>query len=285
MKSKVNFLVLLGLLIGMAYTSDAQILDSPRDGVFDEINLPDKKPLSYYPVREADVVWRKRIWRIIDLRQKMNQPFYYPETRQKGMKNFMTVLMDALREGTITAYDATNDDQFLVPMTYQEIESKLTSTDTIPIYDPNNPDIILKYEVSQKDFDPSTVDRIKLKEDWFFDKQRSVMDVRILGICPVQTLNDEQTGAFIGFVNLFWIYFPEARPIFAKSIVFNRQNSAMNRTYDELFMNRLFSSYIYKDDNVYGRDISEYALGMDALLEAQRIKGEISEFENELWDY
>ncbi len=285
MKSKVNFLVLLGLLIGMAYTSDAQILDSPRDGVFDEINLPDKKPLSYYPVREADVVWRKRIWRIIDLRQKMNQPFYYPETRQKGMKNFMTVLMDALREGTITAYDATNDDQFLVPMTYQEIESKLTSTDTIPIYDPNNPDIILKYEVSQKDFDPSTVDRIKLKEDWFFDKQRSVMDVRILGICPVQTLNDEQTGAFIGFVNLFWIYFPEARPIFAKSIVFNRQNSAMNRTYDELFMNRLFSSYIYKDDNVYGRDISEYALGMDALLEAERIKGEISEFENELWDY
>jgi gliding motility associated protien GldN len=170
-------------------------------------------------------------------------------------------------------------------MTYQEIESKLTSTDTIPIYDPNNPDIILKYEVSQKDFDPSTVDRIKLKEDWFFDKQRSVMDVRILGICPVQTLNDEQTGAFIGFVNLFWIYFPEARPIFAKSVVFNRQNSAMNRTYDELFMNRLFSSYIYKDDNVYGRDISEYALGMDALLEAQRIKGEISEFENELWDY
>ena len=285
MKSKVNFLVLLGLLIGMAYTSDAQILDSPRDGVFDEINLPDKKPLSYYPVREADVVWRKRIWRIIDLRQKMNQPFYYPETRQKGMKNFMTVLMDALREGTITAYDATNDDQFLVPMTYQEIENKLTSTDTIPIYDPNNPDIILKYEVSQKDFDPSTVDRIKLKEDWFFDKQRSVMDVRILGICPVQTLNDEQTGNFIGFVNLFWIYFPEARPIFAKSIVFNRQNSAMNRTYDELFMNRLFSSYIYKDDNVYGRDISDYALGMDALLEAQRIKGEISEFENELWDY
>ncbi len=285
MKTKVNFLVLLGLLLGIAYTSDAQILDSPRDGVFDEINLPDKKPLSYYPVREADVVWRKRIWRIIDLRQKMNQPFYYPETRQKGMKNFMTVLMDALREGTITAYDATNDDQFLVPMTYQEIENKLTSTDTIPIYDPNNPDIILKYEVSQKDFDPSTVDRIKLKEDWFFDKQRSVMDVRILGICPVQTLNDEQTGNFIGFVNLFWIYFPEARPIFAKSIVFNRQNSAMNRTYDELFMNRLFSSYIYKDDNVYGRDISDYALGMDALLEAQRIKGEISEFENELWDY
>jgi len=284
MKSKVNFLILLGLLLGMAYSTDAQILDSPRDGVFDEINLPDKKPLPYYPVREADVVWRKRIWRIIDLRQKMNQPFYYPETRQKGMKNFMTVLMDALREGTITAYDP-QDDQFLVPMTYQEIENKLTTTDTIPIYDPNNPDIILKYEVVQKDFDPSTVQRIKLKEDWFFDKQRSVMDVRILGICPVQTLNDDQTGNFIGFVNLFWIYFPEARPVFAKSIVYNRLNTAMNRTYDELFMNRLFSSYIYKEDNVYGREITAYAQGMDALLEAQRIKNEISDFENELWDY
>jgi gliding motility associated protien GldN len=284
MKSKVNFLILLGLLLGMAYTSDAQVLDSPRDGVFDEINLPDKKPLPYYPVREADVVWKKRIWRIIDLRQKMNQPFYYPETRQKGMKNFMTVIMDALREGTITAYDP-QDDQFLVPMTYQEIENKLTTTDTIPIYDPNNPDIILRYEVTQRDFDPATVDRIKLKEDWFFDKQRSIMDVRILGICPVQTLNDEQTGNFIGFVNLFWIYFPEARPVFAKALVYNRLNTAMNRTYDELFMNRLFSSYIIQEDNVYGRPISDYATGMDALLEAQRIKNEISDFENELWDY
>ncbi len=284
MKSKVNFLILLGLLLGIAYSSDAQILDSPRDGVFDEINLPDKKPLPYYPVREADVVWKKRIWRIIDLRQKMNQPFYYPIERQKGMKNFMTVIMDALREGTITAYDP-QDDQFLVPMTYQEIENKLTTTDTIPIYDPNNPDIILRYEVSQKEFDPTTVDRIKLKEDWFFDKQRSVMDVRILGICPVQTLNDEQTGNFIGFVNLFWIYFPEARPVFAKALVYNRLNTAMDRTYDELFMNRLFSSYIYKEDNVYGRAISDYAQGMDALLEAQRIKNEISDFENELWDY
>jgi gliding motility associated protien GldN len=284
MKSKVNFLILLGLLLGMAYTSDAQVLDSPRDGVFDEINLPDKKPLPYYPVREADVVWKKRIWRIIDLRQKMNQPFYYPETRQKGMKNFMTVIMDALREGTITAYDP-QDDQFLVPMTYQEIENKLTTTDTIPIYDPNNPDIILRYEVTQRDFDPATVDRIKLKEDWFFDKQRSIMDVRILGICPVQTLNDEQTGNFIGFVNLFWIYFPEARPVFAKALVYNRLNTAMNRTYDELFMNRLFSSYIIQEDNVYGRAISDYATGMDALLEAQRIKNEISDFENELWDY
>ncbi len=284
MKSLVSLIILLGLILGISYTSDAQILDSPRDGVFDEINLPDKKPLPYYPVREADVVWRKRIWRIIDLRQKMNQPFYYPLKREKGMKNFMTVIMDALREGTITAYDQT-DDQFLIPLTYQEIENTLNTVDTIPKLDPNNPDIILGYDYIPREFDPSTVQKLQIKEDWFFDKQRSVMDVRILGICPIRKLIDETSGKDLGESKMFWIYFPEARPVFAKSIVYNRLNTAMNRTYDELFMNRLFASYIVKEDNVYGRSISDYAQGMDALLEAQRIKNEISDFENELWDY
>ncbi len=284
MKTAISLIVLIGMVIGINSTSVAQILDSPRDGVFDEIHLQEKKPISYYPVREADVIWKKRIWRIMDLRQKMNHPFYYPETPQKGWKNFMTVIMDAIREGTITAYDPAKDDQFLVPLTYQEIEKKFTRTDTVPIYDPNNPQRILRYEVVKEDFDPTEVQRIKLKEDWFFDKQRSVMDVRILGICPVRNLYDDN-GNYFGLEEMFWIYFPEARPVFAQSIVFNRNNTAEERTYDELFWKRMFGSYVYKEENVYNREITDYASGMDALLEAERIKNELFEFEHQLWEF
>jgi len=225
-----------------------------------------------------------RISARLGLRQKLNHPFYYPETPQKGWKNFMTVLMDAVREGSITAYDPTKDDQFLVPLTYQEIENKFTRIDTVPIVDPNNPQRILRYEVVKEEFDPTEVQRIKVKEDWFFDKQRSVMDVRILGVCPVKNLYDDD-GNFFGLTDMFWIYFPEARPVFAQATVFNRQNGAERRTYDELFWKRMFASYIYKEENVYDREITDYASGMDALLEAERIKNELFEFEHELWEF
>ena len=284
MKTIMRFIIFAGLLFGISATTDAQILDSPRDGVYDQIHVNEKKPIPYYPVREADVAWRKRIWRMMDLRQKINQPFYYPETPQKGWKNFMTVIMDAIREGTITAYDPTNDDQFLVPLTYQEIENKFSKVDTVPIVDPNNPQRIIRYDVVKEDFRSSDVQRLKIKEEWFFDKQRSVMDVRILGICPVKNLYDDN-GEFFGLQDMFWIYFPEARPVFAQAEVFNRHNGAERRTYDELFWKRKFGSYVYKEENVYDRKISDYAAGMDALLEAQRIKNELFEIEHDLWEY
>ncbi len=284
MKTTISIIIFAGILLGITAPATAQILDSPRDGIFEEIHLQDKKPIPYYPVREADVIWKKRIWRLMDLRQKINHPFYYPETPQKGWKNLMTVIMDAIREGTITAYDPAKDDQFLVPLTFQEIEKKFTRTDTVPIVDPNNPQRILRYEVVTEEFDATEVMRIKIKEDWFFDKQRSVMDVRILGVCPVRNLYDDD-GNYFGLEEMFWIYFPEARPVLAQSIVFNRKNSAEERTYDELFWKRMFGSYVYKEENVYNREITDYASGMDALLEAERIKEELFEFEHELWEF
>ena len=284
MKTTISIIIFAGFLLGITAPATAQILDSPRDGIFEEIHLQDKKPIPYYPVREADVIWKKRIWRLMDLRQKINHPFYYPETPQKGWKNFMTVVMDAIREGAITAYDPAKDDQFLVPLTFQEIEKKFTRTDTVPIVDPNNPQRILRYEVVTEEFDASEVMRIKIKEDWFFDKQRSVMDVRILGVCPVRNLYDDD-GNYFGLEEMFWIYFPEARPVLAQAIVFNRKNSAEERTYDELFWKRMFGSYVYKEENVYNREITDYASGMDALLEAERIKEELFEFEHDLWEF
>ncbi len=284
MKAFSVSIILTVLLSGLSPFISAQILDSPRDGVFDKIHLQEKKPIPYAPIREADVMWEKRIWRIIDLRQKINHPFYYPEVAQKNWRNFMTVVMDAVREGTLTAYDASKDDQFLVPMTYQEIEKKYKKTDTVPVYDPENPEKILEWNIVQEDFNSTFVKQIKLKEDWFFDKQRSQMDVRILGICPMYDMYDENDN-FLGREPMFWLYFPEARPVFAQSIVFNRSNGAEDRTYDELFWKRMFGSYIIKEENVFDRDINKYATQMDALLEAERIKNELFEYEHELWEF
>lgn len=285
MKKLIGYFLLVLFITGVAKTADAQVLDSPpRDGVFDKKVTLEKKPITYPWVREADVVWRERIWRVIDLREKMNQAFYYPEVPHNDLRSLTQVILDALKEGAITAYDASSPtDEFLVPLTYQEIMNRLDKNDSATIQRPYPPYEWFDTVIAVK-FNPSDVKRYRIKEDWFFDKQRSVMEVRILGICPVRDNFDENL-IFRGYDPLFWIYFPEARPIFAKAEVFNRHNSAARNTYDDIFWKRMFTSYIYKEDNVYDRRISDYATGVDALMEAERIKSDLFFFESNLWEF
>ena len=282
----VTFL-LINLLLNIK-SINAQVMDSPPlDGAYQKIQVVNRKPIPYAPLREADVFWEKRIWRVIDLREKMNQPFYYPTSQINGRRSLMQILFDGIKEGTLTAYDPSSD-EFLVPETYDMIMKLLNKKDSmqVEVADPNNPgQTISKDTVIAKPFDPAQVKQIRIKEDWFFDKQRSVMDVRILGICPIIELFEADGVTSKGHQPLFWIYFPEARPIFAKAEVFNRFNDAERRTYDDIFFKRMFTSTIIKESNVYDRNIGEYSKGMDALLESERIKNQIFLIEHDLWEY
>lgn len=284
MKKISVILTLIILLIGINYDAGSQVYnnDPPVDGLFaDGGGFIDTKPISYPPLRKADVMWEKRIWRVIDMKQKINQPFYYPIDPHNHWRNLITVIMDALKEGSITAYDITNTDEFLVPLTYQEVINRQVDTfhktfrRPYPPYD--------EYDsLIYSSFDPTKVMRFRIKEDWFFDKQRSQLMVRIIGICPVmmKELNGVEYPE-----PMFWIYFPEARPILAESLVFNRHNDAMRLTYDDIFWKRMFGSLIYKESNVYDRRISEYASGLEALYESERVKNELLRFEHDLWEF
>jgi gliding motility associated protien GldN len=124
--------------------------------------------------------------------------------------------------------------------------------------------------------------RLRIKEDWYFDKNRSQMLVRILAMCPViikEKEGEEYTEP------LFWFSYQEARPVLANSKALNPDNSAQRLSYDDIFIKRLFDSYIYKEQNVFDRRISQYALGVDALLESKRIRQEMVDFEQFLWEY
>lgn len=284
MKKIFFFLPVFAIVAIMANAQ--QVLDSPPlDGVYVKSNIIDKKPIPYAYVREADMMWSKRIWRVIEMKEKMNQAFYYPEIPHNNWRSFMTVLMDGIKEGTITAYDASSStDEFIIPLTKDELLGRMERLDTIsmqrsyPPYDYFDTIMTLKFE-------PTDVKRLRIKEDMFFDKQRSVTEIRIIGVCPVKDNIDPKTGEFRGYQPLFWVNFPEARPLLAKAEVFNRQNSAQKMTYDDLFWKRMFDSYIYKEENVYDRKIDEYATGLDAMLESERIKNELFMFEQNLWEY
>lgn len=282
---KVCFLVFVVIMVmGIRINSNAQVLEGPpRDGIYDRTTITQMQPIPYVPLREADVIWSKRIWRVVDMREKMNQPFYYPKESQNGWQSFIRILMDALQEGTINAYSATND-QFINPITYKELMDKLEVKQKQTLQRPDNPDITFDTVIA-KTFYSTDVKKFKIKEDWVFDKQRSQMEGRILGICPLRESFDESNN-YRGDEPMFWIYFPECRKVLATKEQFNLNNGTAARlSYDDVFMKRMFSSYIYKEENVYDRSISEYAAGVDALLEAEKAKTKLFEFEQGLWEY
>ena len=253
------------------------------DGVYVKEHYPTRKVVPYTHLREADVMWATRIWRKLDLREKINHPLYYPTERIKDRRSLTQVIVEAVQEGSLTAYDVM-DDEFTLTLTKAEIEKKLMRIDTEYIENPDPP-YDLQMTIIEEPFQPKTVKQYRLKEDWFFDKQRSVLDVRIIGICPVQDNIDPMTGEVRGSTPMFWIYFPEARNIFASAEVFNRYNDAERRTLEDIFWKRMFGSYVYKEKNVYDRQIQDYKNGIDQLLEAERIKQEIFYLEHDLWEY
>jgi len=278
MRRLALFFIFLVVSISGVVAQESTVLD----GVYVKENTPSRKVIPYIHLREADVMWSKRIWRSIDLKKKMNQVFYFPvgDEAKQGRKNLFAVLKEALlEEGTLTAYDPGSpvapDDMFRKPLTEDEVRKKLFVTQTINKYDEDG-NITGSEEISN----PITSDQIKyyeIKEDWFFERERSVMDVRIIGIKPVREYEDEAGQPALQ--DMFWIYFPEARYVFSNAEVYNRKNDAERRTYEDVFWKRQFESTIFKESNVYDRQISDYKTGIDALLEAERIKTEIFNFE------
>jgi gliding motility associated protien GldN len=249
-------------------------------------NAMNRVAVQYPYLREADVMWAKRVWQELDLREKINHPLYYPAQPVRHRMSLMSALWNAaVIEGSLNVY---RDEDFKVPLTVDELKMKLTVNDTITIPNPLDPDYDTTIIVS-KDFDPADVMYYWIVEDWFFDNKRSVLEKRIIGLAPMREkyTTDPNTGERIlqGKELLFWVYFPHARNMLVKTEVFNRWNDTERMTFDDLFFKRIFSGRIIKADNVYDRYISEFKLGLDALLEADQLKRQYQEFEMDLWEY
>lgn len=252
------------------------------DGVYVKEHTPERKVIPYTHLREADVMFSQRVWRQLDLREKINHPLYYPVEATTNRRSLIQVIFDGINEGTITPYD---DEEFKVQLTKAEAMAKLIPPpDTQMVEDIDNPGSFLP-KIIKGEFNPAKYKKYQLKEDWFFDKQRSVLDVRIIGIAPVEEVLAED-GSFKGIKYPFWLYFPECRYTFVNAEVYNRQNDAERRTLEDIFWKRMFGSYIIKSTNVFNdRSIAEYATGIDALLEAERIKDVMFNWEHDLWEF
>ena len=334
--SAVGVFLFVGTTLGQIEGINGGPVNVPTEGIIDGVfiqeHIPTKRMIPYTNVREADAIWSRRVWEYIDLREKINQPMYYPLdeitpyawVRNASRWSLWTIIRQHVMNGDLRVFSPYNPvsyglgawdgDQLKYPIDPQQGMNFFTDSafrdemtfylgelgpvSDIPLVDDFGDNIILDLPDGTQSFkyeDPDTtwyqsddIVQYRMKEDWFLDKQRSVLDVRIIAIAPVRYDMDEDANGnktIGGLQEMFWLYFPHCRFVFNNYFVYNEHNDAQWMSYDDLFWKRRFNAVIYKESNVHDREIESYRSGLDALHESDNIKNEIRNIEHDIWSF
>jgi len=249
------------------------------------------RPLEYGYVDDRDILFSKMTWEKVILDERANFPLYYPvDTNNIGSdrRSLYDVLMKNIKNGRIeNLYD---DSYFKTKRTLKDIEAALKRVDTTEygIEQLNAGEELSPEYIDVRELTAADISEYHIKGLWYFDKRQAEMKYRIIGLAPVSpdvNFIDQENP---DLVELFWIFFPDARESLNESKSFNEENSSMPFSYDHLLNARRFHGYIYKEENVQGdRAINEYITenALMQLLESERIKEKIRDFELDMWTY
>jgi len=295
--------VLFYVLAVLAYctTANAQsIIDAddqsnPND-FYTKVSTTGKKPMPYPPVRQSDVIWEKVVWREIDFNERFNQFFYFPtndSVNSQGRTNLVSLILRAVKNGEISnVYD---DDDMKAPKDPAKAISDLAGepiererpkvdADGQTIFDEDGEPEMEKW-LQERTFDITTATKIRIKERWYIDKQDSRQKVRILGLAF--EYDKELASGNTARNWSFWIPMNDmaVRNVLVNTDAFDENNDVVENSYDDVFIARYFDSYIIRTSNIHNRSISDYLVGEDAILEAQKLEEEIYDIESDMWEY
>ncbi|TWO33454.1 gliding motility protein GldN [Seonamhaeicola sediminis] len=296
MNYKSFLLTMVTVFTASSMFAQANILNakSPEEiGVRTEaqIAIDNDKPLPYGYVDDRDILFSKMTWEKIVLDERANFPLYYPiDTNNIGSnrRSLYDVLMKNIKNGNIERiYD---DSYFTTQRTLKDIEAALSKIDTteLGIEQLNAGEELSAEYINRRDITAADIMEYRVKGLWYFDKRQSEMKYRLLGIAPVAPdvnfIDEEEPD----LVELFWVFLPDAREVLHEAKSFNNENSAIPFSFDHILNSRRFHGYIYKEENVQGdRKVNEYISqnALMQLLESERIKDKIRDFELDMWTY
>ncbi len=259
-----------------------------RDAAVNDDAIRDRTPLAYEDLRADDAVYRHKIWREIDTREKINLPFRYSADENNGNQRFISILLQAIQDSAVTVFSSV-DDRFTTPMTKAEVGKAIGGDEVdVPQYDSLG--VLTGTKKMKNEVNMDSFYKFRIKEEVVFDKESSRLFFRILGIAPVKNVITTM-GVNLGETELFWVYYPDMRPTFAKYEVYNGKNFGARMSWEELFESRMFYGRIIKStiDNPYDQFIKNYkGLSENSILqlfEGENIKEKIFNYEQDLWSY
>jgi len=283
-----------------------QPIRTPVEFPWEQVNVNESAdPIAYPPVRQADVMYYWTVWRTIDLREKVNHPLYFPTEVRGTWRSLGQTIFDAIdmanterTEGVLPVY---SDEMCTFPYSRDELQGLVANVQTITKIDLESGEEIGEEELVTQ-LEPKDIISYNVKEVWYFDKQYSTFRVQILMLQPIieyekpnnnssyyddENQDDEDVKAVMMMRKLGYIYYNELRPFLAKQEVFNVKNNASRVSFDDLITwKRDFSSLIYKESNVYDRQIDDYiANSRDQRIESERITENLRKFESDLWEF
>ncbi|MCZ8168682.1 MAG: gliding motility protein GldN [Flavobacterium sp.] len=303
MKLKNLLLIAIGVL-GTSVSAQSNLLNAKTPDEIGkktaaQLESDNDKPLPYGYVHDRDVLMGKMIWENVDLDERVNFPLYYPVDTAfvgKERRSLFAVLLKGIKDGKIT--EVYGDDYFNIKKSVKEIESVFKYIDTTGagkdeinnFYDDymSGKKVLDKQYINVTELDASDITGYKVKGFWYFDKRQSELKYRLMAICPIALEAREKAKGGTDTIELFWVYFPAVRNILHEAKAFNDRNSAMPITFDQLLNSRRFNGVIYKEENVYGdRTIQDYMKdnAQSQLLESERVKEKIRNFEQDMWNY
>ncbi|MDB4163889.1 gliding motility protein GldN [Flavobacteriaceae bacterium] len=280
-----NLIFIFCLLVSVNLVSQSNILNVKSPELIGVKNIDQKQSdeessfLEYGVIDDRDILWSKIVYEKIDLNEKLNFPLLFPviDSKDKNRKSLWRIIKENIVNGNITeTYDYADDGNFFQENKIKKYEERLTRFKEILVDEDEDEEAL--EEAKSKD-----IKEYWIKGIWYFDKRQSEMKYRLLGIMPYgKNFGDDE----VGDVGYFWIWYPSIREILHKEMVYNDKNNANRISFDQLLISRRFNSYIYKEDNINGnRAIEVYKKkGLQSILESERIKKEILDFEQDMWN-
>ncbi|MBR4229207.1 MAG: gliding motility protein GldN [Bacteroidales bacterium] len=282
-------------VVAFAMAANAQSVIDADDGrnpndFYQQGIVVGKKAMPYPFLRESDVVWRTTIWRKIDFNESFNQFFYFPyeaEKNTQGRINLVNLILQAVNNGAFEIYE---DDDMKIP---QDVETALRQTMSVStkeneVGEDEWGEPIIQIDTIRDPLDAASVKMAQLKEFWYIDKQDTRQKVRIVGLSFQYTKDVIKAGNADTQTDwTFWVPmdFMTVRQVLVNANAYDETNDVAERSYDDIFVQRYFDSYVTRESNTHNRSITDYLTGVDAIYESQMIEEKIFDIESDMWEY
>ncbi|WP_293887131.1 MULTISPECIES: gliding motility protein GldN [unclassified Sphingobacterium] len=290
MNIKILTTVLMGLGIGTVTAQENVIPDTLQanisqeiiqdtipttDGFYQANNMEDAVPFAYPEVNKKNIRFYKRVWRDIDLKDEKNAILAVPGN------SLIEVIMKAIEKGKLSLY-SPDDDSFKGRLSAQEGMARFADSVLVPIFDGEGNQIDSKMALNE--FDPARVTKFRVKEDIFFDKQRSRLETRIIGVAPLMNITTSaELAESVGATPAFWLYFPQLRYALVQVDVSDPDKGLYDMSMDDFFVQNKFASTIVRESSPGMLQSLKETENGGQQLDGKKVEEKLDAYKKKLW--